>query len=188
MPFCTLDIDNDDMQTKVYALAESDAAFNEQLVEDEFLRNMFWYWMWLGHKWKPAKKDKIQACSSIDNTVAERIELVIALKLRLVKCYDQLNVSLQETMKTQIDEELGFMVQWLKRDMPNYLEIRERCLEVLHADHTDHIFEDNNNTKKDNSFVEHAQWTAEHFFAKWKLGPKVPVIELTWIAVTQQLN
>jgi len=45
MPFCTLDIDNDDMQTKVYALAESDAAFNEQLVEDEFLRNMFWYWM-----------------------------------------------------------------------------------------------------------------------------------------------
>lgn len=121
----------------IRALAEKDLQFCLPLQEDLVFRDMFWYRTRFGHNWTAKSTEEEVARTFIDNAIADRIELVLAQKTQLKKYFHLLNDSEKTGLSRQMNTEVGFMPQWLAKDMPNYDEIRDKCFDALDLEFVD---------------------------------------------------
>lgn len=90
----------------------------------------------IAHSRDAETAEELSTRIKIDNAVQERFELVIAMKLQLIKHFNQLSDEQKESAKQHVNKEFGFMLQFLKQSMPFYEEMRERYLDVLCMDYS----------------------------------------------------
>ena len=126
-PIPTLVSKDDPDVEGITLLAEKDSEFCRRLQDDKAFHDVFWHRMLLSQRWTPAPQE-IAIRDFVDESIKDRIELVLKQKLLLAKIFDSLDESDKKHLKSVANGKIIYMRQWMNLDMPNYSKILAKCL------------------------------------------------------------
>ena len=119
------------IKERIEMLRQKDEEFCNQL-QDKSFHDIFWRIYYSGPKgFSPKSVEEELVRSAVYDAIASRVQLVSLMKLQMIDNYHQIDEEERETLCRHVSTEFGFMLQWLWKDMPRYLETRRDYLDLL---------------------------------------------------------